>query len=65
MYSLPFVGYNQSFYVQYALYLCFYGIAFQWHKKSEMPHWAFRFLCFLATYWQQKNGEIKLPTLPF
>ena len=65
MYPLPFVGYKHRFYVQYALYFCFYGIALQWHKKSETPHWAFRFLCFLATYWQQKNGEIKLPTLPF
>ena len=33
MYSLPFVGYKHRFYVQYALYFCFYGIALQWHKK--------------------------------
>ena len=35
MYSLPFVGYKHRFYVQYALYFCFYGIAFQWHKKKR------------------------------
>ena len=35
MYALPFVGYKHRFYVQYALYFCFYGIAFQWHKKAK------------------------------